>query len=117
MDTGTWNIRTTRGATHDRTMTMTINGNAVNLSGYTAAIDIREAKSRSADLILTLTTENGRLLLGGAGGTIRRLLTPTNTLIIPVGDWWYDLKLVAGGGTPVDYLVRGRWGSSDSVTD
>ena len=116
MDTGSWNIRTTRGIDHERTMTMSVNSLPVNLTGYTAQIQIRDGRTRADVLILELTTENGRLTLGGALGTITRTLTDVETDLIPQGEWWFDLILVTPTGVR-ERLVKGRWGSDEPTGD
>ena len=71
-------------------------GPPVNLTSYTAKMQIR--KMPSDDLIVELTTENGKIELGGSAGTIRLLLTKDETAAFdptPLG--YYSLILYASG--------------------
>ena len=116
MDTATWNYPAiTRGASHDRTMTMAIDGTPVNLTGYTARLHVRDRPTETGALILEMTQANGRLILGDTAGTIRRLLSADETADIAHGLYWYDLLLISSGGI-ADYLVRGRFPVKARVT-
>lgn len=69
------------------------NGKLRDHTGCTARMDIRDKLTDA--LILSLTTENGRIILGGTAGTIRLLLTAAVTAglaIVPT--WEYDFELV-----------------------
>lgn len=80
----------------------------VDLSGYTARMQIREFKD-SADTIADLTTENGGITLGGALGTITLSISATDTedLAFPTSlTGVYDLELVSGA--TVTRLVEGN---------
>ncbi len=79
----------------------------VDLSGYTARMQIREFKE-SADVIVELTTGNGRITLGGALGTIALEISAEDTedLVFPESlTGVYDLELV--NGTTVTRLLEG----------
>jgi hypothetical protein len=76
---------------------------------------VRETYS-SASAILTLTTENGGITLGGAAGTITLSATAivTAALTAPFSGV-YDLELVSGGGV-VTRLLEGVATVSPEVT-
>ena len=67
-------------------------GEPVDLTGYTARMQIRPSVS-SDTVIASLTTENGRITLGGTAGTISLFLGATVTDGISKGGV-YDLELV-----------------------
>lgn len=67
-------------------------GAPVNLSGYTARMQIRPALS-SDTVLLSLTTENNRITLGGSAGTIDLTIGATATAALTRGGV-YDLELV-----------------------
>lgn len=86
----------------------------VDLTGYTARMHVRK-KVGAAEALLQLTTENGRIELGGTAGTIRLKLTAVETAAL---DWTvgvYDLELVAPAGT-VRRLLKGTVVVSPEVT-
>jgi hypothetical protein len=92
----TWDLVCKKGATFDRTCTFKADGVAVNLTGYTARMQVRDLESD--ELVATLTTENGRIILGGSAGTIRMLITAADTADLTTGRHKYDMELVSGGG-------------------
>ncbi len=90
-------------------------GTAVNLTGYTARLNVRETYS-SSSAILTLTTENGGITLGGSAGTITLSASATTTAALTAPfSGVYDLELVSGGGV-VTRLLEGVATVSPEVT-
>ena len=71
-------------------------GNVIDLSGYSARMEIRE--DHEADSIIGLSTGNGRIVLGGALGTIQLNLTSAETLSLDFDVAEYDLFLVSPAG-------------------
>lgn len=67
----------------------------VNLTGYTARMQVRETAS-SASIILSLTTENGGITLGGSAGTVTITISATETAALTAGSYVYDLELISG---------------------
>lgn len=110
---GTYNIICWQGATFDRTFTITQNGTALNLSGYTSAMQVREAADATATL-LSLTSGSG-ITLGGTAGTIAVLITATQSSAIPAGSYAYDLEITSNGGE-VTRLLQGGFTVSGNVT-
>lgn len=70
----------------------------VDLTGCTARMQIREYLG-APDALLTLTTENGRIELGGAAGTIRLLLEAADTAALTIRRARYDLDIIFADGT------------------
>lgn len=95
----TYNITVYQGATFRLPLTWKTGdpAAAVNLTGYTARMQIRSTVTSPTDL-LELTTENGGITLGGVAGTIDILIEATDT----AGQAWrtgvYDLELISGAG-------------------
>lgn len=108
------------------------NGTAVNLTGYTARMQVRENVS-SPTKILDLTTENGSIAIDGSTGTITLALThaqlseglpalqfshSSETLyenldsgqkLTGVGKVAvYDLDIISPGGTTITKLLTGK---------
>lgn len=86
----------------------------INLTGYTARMQIRKSATSSAAL-LELTTENSRITLGGVAGTITLTLTAADTAAITWTSGVYDLELVDSGGG-VRRLIQGAVRVSREVT-
>jgi hypothetical protein len=115
MTAGLYNITIEKGATFSRELTWKDeNGDAIDLTGYTARMHIRTHPSAST-AILELTTENSRISLGGAAGTVTLTVTPAVTTAITAMDGFYDLELVSSGGL-VTRLLEGKVTFSPEVT-
>lgn len=87
-------------------------GNLVNLTGYTARMQLRTSVS-SGTVLLDLTTENGGITLGGATGEITLHFTEENTSPLSKGGV-YDLEMIIAG--KVKRLVGGYISISKEVT-
>lgn len=97
MIAGVHNFTIDQGATWNRTVELqNPDETPYNLTGYTARMQIRR-ETTSSTVMMSLTTENGRITLGGALGTIALSLTDELTATIPY-DGVYDLEIVSGSG-------------------
>lgn len=104
-----------QGSTFRRRLTLKDSeGALVDLSGYTARMQVR-AKVESSAVIASLTTENGRITIGGTDGTITLLLSATETAALPAGGYVYDLEIV-NGLSDVVRLLEGQFIVSGNVT-
>jgi hypothetical protein len=77
----------------------------VNLTGFTARMQIR-ASLEDDDTLASLTTENGGITLGGTAGTVALLLSATDTAALDFTSAVYDLELISSGGV-VTRLLSG----------
>jgi hypothetical protein len=64
----------------------------VDLTGFTAKMQAR--KTADTDAVLTLTTENGGIVLGGTTGKITLVFDDAATAVISAGFYLYDLFLL-----------------------
>jgi len=80
------------------------NNNPVNLTGYTARMQLREKYTSVA--VLTLTTENGGLTITPLTGNIAVLATATQTEAIEAAYYLYDLELTSG--FEITRLIQGQ---------
>lgn len=87
-------------------------GSPVNLTGYSARMQLRPSVS-SATVLLELTTENGGITLGGATGKITLHFTEANTESLIKGGV-FDLEMVLDGR--VKRLIEGTITVSRGVT-
>ena len=78
----------------------------IDLTGYTARMQVR-AKKSSDTVLVELTTANGRITLGGANGTIDLKIEATVTAGFNWTKGVYDLELESGAGF-VTRLVEGN---------
>lgn len=101
---GKLNLTMYQGASWDYTLTWTTSGTPVNLTNYTARMDVRTAYD-SPDAVLELTSGSG-ITLGGTAGTILLEASPIVTGSVVSGQYVYDLELVSPGSA-VTRLVEG----------
>lgn len=87
---------------------------AVDLTGCTARMQIR-SDIASATPLVTLTTENGGIALGGVAGTIEIIITAAATAAFTWTTGVYDLEVVLANGD-VRRLVYGAVSVSPEVT-
>lgn len=102
---GNHDIIMPKGSTYSETFTYKIDGNPVNLTGYTARMQARQSHT-SSSTVLNMTTENGKISLGGTAGTITLNLTATETAAITQTQLVWDIELVSAGGQ-VQRLIEG----------
>ena len=86
-----------QGATFGQVLTLTDSSSTVvNLVGYgSAEMDLRR-NPESSTPILTLTTANGGIALGGTAGTVTLTISASDTTSLTVGSGVYDLEIVSG---------------------
>lgn len=105
-----------QGANFDYTLTWQAGGSAVNLTGYSARMQVRDSYD-AGTAIVSLTSGTG-ITLGGTAGTIILELSATATAALdgtPNTQYVYDLELVSGAGY-VTRLVEGRFYVFPEVT-
>lgn len=93
----------------------------MNLTGYTARMQVRSIKplgsptSVVSTLIVELTSANGRIELGGVDGSIKLVLSATDTALLDFERSVYDLEIESAGGE-VTRVVEGNVSLSRQVT-
>jgi hypothetical protein len=110
---GKYDITIYQGATYDVTFTWKDESDTeVNLTGYSARLKARESIDSSSAFI-SLTSGSG-ITLGGTAGTIRVLISATDTAALTQSGV-YDLELESGAGV-VTRLLEGNLVLSKEVT-
>ena len=89
-------------------------GALVNLTGYTAKMQVRSSRLSTA-ILLELSTTNGGIVLGGSAGTMDLKQTAIQTAAFTWKKGVYDLELTAADGT-VTRLMQGAVEVSQEVT-
>ena len=88
------NLFVDAGATYSNIITVSAsNGQALNLTGYTVASQLRKSYSSSQSFAFTASVYDA------ASGKIRLQLTPTQSESIPAGRWLYDVEISSPSGT------------------
>lgn len=114
MPAGTYNFAAEQGATLARTILYTDADEVeTDLTGFTAAMQVRPTAA-SATVILELTTENSRITLGGAAGTIDIDVDASTMEAMTPGKYVYDLELYNDG--VVIRLIEGSFTVKAGVT-
>lgn len=89
-------------------------GVPINLTGYTARMQIRASKTSTA-VLLSATTADNTLQITAADGKVTIVLPEATTAAITWRRGVYDLELVSAGGV-VTRLVEGAVAVSREVT-
>jgi hypothetical protein len=87
---GRYNITVYQGTTFQLSPVWKVDGLAVNLTGYTADMQVRDINN---NLITELSTGNGRAVITAGLGQIALTLTATQTAALSVGNYNYALNL------------------------
>ena len=91
-------------------------GNPIDLSGYTAKMQVRETTDCADPPIVDLTTENGGISIDGTNGIVNILILKEDTELLPEPfKGVYDLFIVNQNGQ-ADCLISGLVSIEGSVT-
>ena len=115
MAAGKYTITVEQGATWTRTITVTDDGSARNLTGYDIRMHVR-AGYGSAETLLELEIGDGITISDAPNGVFELLLTAAQTAALPaISGARYDLELEDGAGV-VTRLLEGAFTVSPEVT-
>lgn len=89
-------------------------GTPINLTGYTAAMQLR-APTDSTTASLSLSSPSNGIVITGATGVVAVSATAAQTGALIEGIYEYDLELTSGAGV-VTRLVQGQITVSPQVT-
>lgn len=112
MTPGRYNFICPQGSTFSKQITYSTNETPINLTGYTARMQVRE-KYTSTNAIVSLTSGNG-ITLGGSAGTITINISAATTTTLVAKEYVYDLELVSG--STVTRILEGRFLVTPEVT-
>ena len=114
MQPGKVNFNAPQGSTFTRTLVYKVDSVAVDLTGYSARMQVRKSVTDSSTL-LSLSTDTGEIVITGSTGTITITINATSMSSISAGNWVYDLEIVSSGGV-VTRLIEGRFIVTPEVT-
>lgn len=104
-----------QGATFRKRLTWLDSSKApIDLTGCTARMQVR-AEVESPDVLLSLTTENDRITLGGITGTVDLFVTDEDTALIDWAGGVFDIEIGHANGD-VTRLAQGSIAVSPEVT-
>jgi len=120
---GIYNITCQAGATFGRTLTLKYPDPASppsdptyllwNFTGYTARMQVRRTVD-SSTILISLTTENSRIVLGGVTGVVELFISAADTATI-TSSGVYDLEIIASNGI-VRRMIQGDFTVVPEVT-
>jgi hypothetical protein len=123
MVAGKYNITCQQGSTFDLLMTLRypdpdspeFDPTYLNwdLTGYTARMQVRKYVD-SATVVIALTTENDRIVLGGETGTLQLFIRAEDTRTITTSGF-YDIEIISPSNE-VDRIIEGTFTLSPEVT-
>ena len=106
---GKYNIVADQGATFNLNFTIATDGVALNLTGYTFAMQVRRSTNSSTALLnITSATMN-------SSGNVSVTVSATTMNTVPPGRWVYDIELTSSGGQ-VTRILEGRFIVKAQVT-
>jgi hypothetical protein len=114
MTPGRFNIKVYKGATFELAPQWKIDGKYVNVTGYSANMVVRNSPNSPA-AIVTLTSNNGRIVIGGENGRFTLQLTAGETGALAAGQYVYDLEVTDTTGK-VFRLLEGGFIVYEGVT-
>jgi hypothetical protein len=116
MAASTYDIDLEQGSTYSTVFTYTdSNSAAVNLTGFTARMQVRSVYSVTGPAISLTTNGGGGIVLGGAAGTVTVTVSATVSASLVPKNYVYDIELVSSGGV-VTKLIRGKMKVLPEVT-
>lgn len=94
------NIQCDQGASFSLSATCYDDAGLINLTGYSALMQIRNSPTYNGGVtptvVYSLSTADGQITLGGAAGTIQLAISAANTASLPDGEYSYDLFIIQG---------------------
>lgn len=114
MQPGRYNFQAQQGATFARGIVYKQNDVVVNLTGYSARMQVRASVSDSSTLI-SLSSPSSGITIDGPNGEITVTISAATMASVPAGTWVYDLEIESGGGV-VTRLIEGKFSVSAEVT-
>ena len=104
-----------QGATFGQTLTLYDSSNTlINLTGFTGAMSLKESPDSDTNVI-TLTSDNGRITLGGTSGTVQLLISASDTANLTTDDGVFDLEITSGAAV-VTRLIEGTYSVRRNIT-
>jgi hypothetical protein len=111
----TYNIIIDQGATYTLAISYKdSNGAAINLTNYTAAMQLRSTYT-SVDAVLSLSSPSNGIVITGATGLISITITDTQTAALSSNNFVYDLEITSSSNVKTR-LIQGIVTISPEVT-
>ena len=113
MTPGLVNFVCPQGSTFRRTLEYTIDDTPIDLTGYSARLQVRQ-EYYSENPLLDLASGSG-IYISGSAGVIEIYVDNNTTSNLPPGSHVYDLELI-NPSNEEDRLIEGSWIVTPEVT-
>ena len=113
MNPGQYSFTCPKGTTFNKSVTYKINKFAVNLTGYSARMQVRETLSSGSTLVSLATGGSGMTV--NSAGVITMNISAATTAGLPIGTHVYDLEIESSSGE-VTRLLEGKFKVTGEVT-
>jgi hypothetical protein len=110
---GRYNITIYKGTTFQLSPVWKVDNLPVDLTGYTALMQVRQFTDSS--VTVELSTANGKIVIAPGLGQINLTLTSAQTTAIAANTYQYDLNLTSPNGY-VYKILQGAFVVNNSVT-
>ena len=110
MAAGVYNIIVEQGSTFAQKITLKVDGEPKDLTGYSARAQMRPKKTSdtlTAEFTCTVAPSQGQLIME---------LSPAQTEVITPGRYYYDVELYTSGDAIVSRILQGEVTVSAEVT-
>jgi len=115
MTAGIYNFTVDQGAQYNTTIVWANSaGVPIDLTGYTAALQLREQASSPNPSALNLTSSNGGIVITPLTGSMLITMTSAQTAALDARFYVYDLELTLSG--VVSRIIQGQITVSAQVT-
>ena len=115
MNPGQHSFTCPQGTTFSKSLTYKVNKFAVNLTGYSARMQVRESYTSATTIVSLTSAEGGGMTLGGVAGTITFTIPAATTSVLKSGTYLYDLEIVSPSGE-VTRLLEGKFKVTPEIT-
>jgi hypothetical protein len=113
MNPGQYNFTCPKGTTFSKSVTYKVNKFAVNLTGYSARMQVRETLASTSTLVSLSSPSNGMTV--NSAGVITMTISAATTAGFANGTYVYDLEIESAGGV-VTRLLEGKFKVTGEVT-
>lgn len=117
MTAGKYNLQILQGKLFDKTFTWTISSTPVNLTGYSAKLEIidRDTSAPVIELSTALDDAGNGIILGGSAGTVEVVIKTAKTKTFGFSIATYELQLTRPDGEDVPFLVGRAYLTTEPV--
>jgi len=111
---GQVNLLCPQGSTFSKQITYKIDDQAIDLTGYSARMQVRQ-NYYSPEALASLSSPNNGITIEELNGVINLFISSEETSSLPAGNFLYDLEIESEGGI-VSRIIEGSFIVTPEVT-